>query len=432
MIKAKLGDCLKILPTLAENSIDSIVTDPPYGLKFMGKAWDFGVPGSLYWKEVLRVAKPGAHLLAFGGTRMFHRLMCAIEDAGWEIRDTIMWVYSSGFPKSHDVGKAIDKAGEPEFFDAIRTFLRKALVTSGKKLSDINTAFGFATNGSGMAGHWFANVSQQTLPTKAQWFKLKEILGFSEQMDGSFIACVTPHSRPVIGQHPNPAASIYGSKTPSSAALTAPATEAAKKWDGWGTALKPAWEPILLCRKPLEGTIAENIQKYGTGALNIGQSRIHVSSEDSTHAKKLHTKGGFGHAGAQVYTDSKGASAYAPTKGRWPANLVHDGSPEVTSKMPNNAARFFYCSKASKPDRNGGLPKDQPNQHPTVKPTELMRYLCKLITHPKGIILDPFMGSGSTGRAAILDGFSFVGIELEQESYQTAVARLKHALTQRK
>jgi site-specific DNA-methyltransferase (adenine-specific) len=307
------------------NSIDAIVTDPPYGLSFMGKNWDCGVPGKAFWQEALRVAKPGAHLLAFGGTRTFHRLTCAIEDAGWEIRDCIMWVYSSGFPKSHNL--------------------------------------------------------------KGQW-------------------------------------------------------------NGWGTALKPAWEPVIMARKPLKNTVAANVLKYSTGAINIDGCRV----------------------GALTF-------------GRWPANFTHDGSDEVMGLFPQaasstcgvrdpngtmgyhggasglpgvvsgyadtgSAARFFYCSKATQRDRDEGLDEFEEKQakrtlkgkdsrgrpiprnkniHPTVKPINLMRYLCRLVTPLSGVVLDPFMGSGSTGKAAILEGFKFVGIELEEEYLRIAEARIKHA-----
>jgi hypothetical protein len=369
-----IGDCLEVMSKFEANSIDAIVSDPPYGLAFMGKEWDHGVPGVDFWTEAHRVAKPGAHLLAFGGTRTYHRLAVAIEDAGWEIRDCVMWVYGGGFPKSLDVSKAIDKAAGAE-----------REVTSERYTGWTGT------------------------------------LGGKSALSG-------------LGDH----ADVRR--------VTAPATDAAKQWEGWGTALKPAWEPIIVARKPLEGTVAENVLKYGTGAINIESSKVGM---------------------------------------RWPANLIHDGSEEVVSLFPDSksnpfksasttgkrdstynqgefdysgkgyedsgsAARFFYCAKARTTDRNEGCenlpqklagamsgPESRPNKspthtmranhHPTVKPTNLMRYLVRLVTPDNGIVLDPFMGSGSTGKAAVLEGFKFVGIDLSDEYVRIAAARIAHA-----
>ena len=341
-----LGDCVDVLPLMGENSIDAVVCDPPYGLAFMGKAWDHGVPNADVWRAVLRVLKPGGHLLAFGGTRTYHRMACAIEDAGFEIRDQIGWVFGSGFPKS----KNLD------------------------------------------------------------------------------------------GEHA-----------------------------GWGTALKPAWEPVVLARKPLAGTVAANVQKHGTAALNIDGCRVAMSSEDAAYiAERIRgfnatrSIGGDGiYAGGGKAFDR--SAAYDASKGRWPANLIHDGSDEVMALFPGasgqldagSAARFFYCAKASKADREGGCDELTPihrpngnkwtdqdyrvargerppsaesgplrNHHPTVKPTDLMRYLCRLVTPPGGVVLDPFMGSGSTGRGALLEGFRFIGIEREADYFCIAQARI--------
>lgn len=381
-----VGDCLEVMRTLEAGSFDSIVTDPPYGLGFMGKGWDHAVPGEPYWREALRVAKPGAYLAAFGGTRTFHRMACAIEDAGWELRDTLMWVYGSGFPKSRNIG------------------------------------------------------------------------------------------------------------------------------GGWGTALKPAWEPIVLARKPLSGTVAANVERWGTGALNIDGCRVEGPKGECTRGAGGQN-GRYGPIGAQGFIADDG-------RGRWPANLVHDGSDEVLAEFPDapgqqgdltgnertrpaknaygdmgaprefkarrdgeasaarrytqqggtnfaplpgmrreatSAARFFYCAKASRADRNdgcdafaerptaasefrpnhttkaaeghSGLPygrwRPVKNNHPTVKPTDLMRWLCRLVTPTGGLVLDPFAGSGSTGRGAIAEGFRFVGIELDPDYARIAVARIR-------
>lgn len=387
------ADCRDVLRSLADNSIDSVVTDPPYalvsivkrfgkpgsapakgdvyaraGAGFMNKSWDTGEVAfsEEFWAEVLRVLKPGGHVVAFSGTRTYHRMAVAIEDAGFEIRDQLGWLYGSGFPKSHN-------------------------------------------------------------------------------------------------QH--------------------------DEWEGWGTALKPAWEPIALARKPLEGTVAANLSKWGVGALNVDGCRVDTGGERT---------GGSGNAkiGTAAYGDfaGNGGNETSPL-GRWPANIVHDGSDEVLAAFPHtksgvmkagtvraaqdvpgsvvygvyggdaakadtygdsgSAARFFYCAKASRKDRDEGLehlpkkeggmvsntsgqhitrrdpdwkPEPRANTHPTVKPTDLMRWLCRLVTPPGGTILDPFMGSGSTGKAALLEGFKFIGCEREDEYMPIAEARIVAAL----
>ena len=377
------GDCLDVLKELEDNSVDSIVTDPPYGLSFMGKRWDYDVPNVDIWKECLRVLKPGGHLLCFAGTRTQHRMAVRIEDAGFEIRDMIAWVYGSGFPKSLDVSKAIDKAAG----------------ALGTQAAGFNTAGG------------------------------KENYG---KQDKSF-------------------RSDYGYQF-------TPATPEAKQWEGWGTALKPALEPITVARKPLIGTVAENVLHYGTGAINVDGGRVDfISDEDRKESTQKNQHADFGTpplTGNNVYGDYSMIEPknYNPT-GRWPANFIHDGSEEVTDLL-GSAARFFYCPKASKRDRDegcegideksagecinrveGSAGMESPragagrtsgshNRHPTVKPTDLMRYLCRLVTPPKGIVLDPFMGSGSTGKGAILEGFDFIGIEREEEYCKIAERRI--------
>jgi len=343
--KLMLGDCLKRLPELDDNSVDSVVTDPPYGLSFMGKDWDHGVPGVHFWEEILRVCKPGGYLLAFGGTRTHHRLMVAIEDAGWEIRDVVMWVYGSGFPKSHNISKAIDKA---------------------------------------------AGVEREVVGSRNQRFGLTQATGWNQTS--------TPRNS-VISD-------------------TAPATPEAQQWDGWGTALKPAWEPIIVARKPLEGTVAQNVLEYGTGGMNIDRSRIPLNGDYKCGSNGRPSQTGLGDNYKPEVANQHS------NVGRWPANLIHDGSDEATAPL-GEAARFFYCAKASKSDRGEG------NNHPTVKPTALMRYLVRLVTQPNGIILDPFMGSGSTGKAAMLEGFRFIGIELDKNHKKIAKARIVDAKEKR-
>ncbi|CAI1502423.1 DNA adenine methyltransferase YhdJ [Serratia grimesii] len=363
-----VGRCEDVLRSMADSSVDAIVTDPPYGLSFMGHKWDYQVPTVDQWAECLRVLKPGGHLLAFGGSRTYHRLAVNIEDAGFEIRDQLMWIYGSGFPKSKNL----------------------------------------------------------------------------------------------TGEH-----------------------------QGKGTALKPAHEPIVMARKPLISTVEGNVVQFGTGALNIDLCRVPTEEALSggaggllSHVRDEKTPGGEEWKSDQL--------------GRWPANVLHDGSEEVITEFPQNAgarapvkgtepttngfsgpvkfggaidrvagcfhddqgsaARFFYCAKVSKSERDEGMDRFLPftasdmtggrkegsagindpragagrtagarNNHPTVKPVELMRYLCRLVTPAGGIVLDPFMGSGSTGKAALLEGFGFIGVELDPDHLTTAAARIAHS-----
>lgn len=375
------GDCLEVMRGLPDASIDAVVTDPPYGLSFMGKRWDYDVPAVDVWRECLRVLKPGGHLIAFGGSRTYHRLAVNVEDAGFEIRDQVMWVYGSGFPKSLDVSKAIDREAGAE----------------------------------------------------------REVVGRIRRDAGSKSAHQFESSRELEFD------------------ITSPTTDAAKQWDGWGTALKPAHEPAVLARKPFPGTVAQNVQAHGTGAVNVGACRVAVSSNDENKRdnpsvdmqawKNQGPSTGFG------YTQSQ----RKPTlqNGRWPSNLIHDGSPEVVALFPvtgaastrpptgrddrgvpgftmrradteqrghddngGTAARFFYTAKASPSERGPG------NNHPTVKPIALMRYLCRLVTPPGGVVLDPFAGSGTTGIAARLEGFRAVLCEREADYLPIITARL--------
>ncbi|EPF5558463.1 DNA-methyltransferase [Salmonella enterica subsp. enterica serovar Newport] len=360
-----VGRCEDVLKALPDNSVDAIVTDPPYGLSFMNHKWDYDVPTVEQWQECLRVLKPGGHLLAFGGSRTYHRLVVNAEDAGFEIRDQILWIYGSGFPKSHN-------------------------------------------------------------------------------LDGDF--------------------------------------------DGWGTALKPAHEPIVMARKPFKKTVSANMAEHGTGAINIDSCRITTDESLSGGAGVLlsHQRDG---------TDPVSGYEQAP-EGRWPANIIHDGSDVVVSAFPDakgqqgdlketgrarisqgrygdmappkahvarvesdkSAARFFYCAKVTKKERDEGLERfisisasemtggrkegsvgiNDPragagrtngakNNHPTVKPIALMSYLCRLITPPGGTVLDPWMGSGSTGRAAIEEGFSFIGIDMNPDYVTISSARIAHS-----
>jgi site-specific DNA-methyltransferase (adenine-specific) len=334
MIRA--GDCLHLLRELEDSSVSSIITDPPYGLAFMGKGW-------------LRVAKPGAMLLAFGGTRTYHRLTCSIEDAGFEIRDCLSWLYGSGFPKSLDISKAIDKAAGAE-----REVVGESARHVGKKTQRL------------------------------------------EGMHGTSTFAETPGMGSMV---------------------TAPATEAAQLWHGWGTALKPSYEPIVLAMKPLDGTFAANALEHGVAGLNVDGCR--VGSEGGT------TRGAGPRRPGTTF--DVGGSIVQLAAGRWPANLVLDDEAAALLDEQADASRFFYRAKATKHDRTMGGRVD--NSHPTVKPTELMRWLVRLVSPPAdGLVLDPFAGSGSTGVACALEGVPFLGFELDPENAETARQRIEAAL----
>jgi site-specific DNA-methyltransferase (adenine-specific) len=433
------GNNLHILPELADNSVDAIVCDPPYELGFMGKSWDSsGIAYSVeLWQECLRVLKPGGHLLAFGGTRTWHRLAVAIEDAGFEIRDNIAWLYGSGFPKSHNISKAIDKLHGAE---------REVVGINEVYLSKRKAEIEREQNGG------VSNLTQSNLDRGGDFYKSASSAGYNNTADGVYI--------------------------------TAPATDEAKAWDGWGTALKPAHEPIVVARKPVEGTVAANVLTYGTGALNIDATRIGTEVISVHNAPKGTFAGGDAERGSD--TDS-----YRQHEGRWPANIILDeftaelldeqtatlkgaktyvratdatgttninlprtaGTEQAAYGDTGGASRFFYVAKANKRDRNEGLDelpeqiltgRDEgqddrqvpfktrsnvvKNIHPTVKPTALMQYLIRLVTPEGGVVLDPFAGSGSTGKAAILEGKRFIGIELTADYLPIIEGRLQHAV----
>ncbi len=373
-------DCLEGMKLLDDNSIDNIVTDPPYELGFMGKKWDnTGIAYNVdVWKECLRVLKPGGHLLAFGGTRTYHRMTCAIEDAGFEIRDCIQWLYGSGFPKSHNISKAIDKrlGGTPK---QGRFLYKNGKTAGGKRIGQL----------AGGAKHY------ETIPD----------------------------------------------------------TEQARQWDGWGTALKPANEPIVLARKPLsEKTVAENVLKWGTGGINIDGCRIEYQSEKDFESAK---GGDSGSTKCNIFSANvKKQSEKITLLGRFPANVILDeeagklldeqsgittntrhmsykrsggefinGVPSQPEKgwfkeETGGASRFFYCAKASKKERGEG------NNHPTVKPVSLIKYLVTLVTPPDGVCLDPFMGSGTTAVACIKTNRKYIGFELLEEYCKIAEKRI--------
>lgn len=360
------NDCLLVLDELEENSVDAIVTDPPYELNFMGKGWDnAGVSfNKETWAKCLRVLKPGGYLLAFGGSRTYHRIACAIEDAGFEIRDCIMWLYGSGFPKSMNIGLAIDKKNGVE----------------------------------------------------------SPVVGKSKRHGGGIVGNGTSYELPPI---------IPDIK------------EAQNKWKGWGTALKPSYEPIVVARKPLDGSCVANVMKWGVGGLNIDECRV------GDEVVSIHNAPAGSFAGGK-YGRGSDTESYRSSVGRFPANTIFD------SQEGEEWRRYFYCAKASKKDRDEGLeefdedttddgrnkPIDNPylgegtmrhNIHPTVKPTTLMQYLVRLVTPKGGTVLDPFMGSGSTGKAVAYEnnernaGYKFIGIEKNAEYCKIAEARIKYA-----
>lgn len=406
------GSNLDVLPTLDDCSVDSIVCDPPYELGFMGKSWDSsGIAYSVeLWRECLRVLKPGGHLLAFGGTRTWHRLAVAVEDAGFEVRDSIAWLYGSGFPKSHNISKAIDKLQGAE---------REVVGINEVYLSKRKAEIEREQNGG------VSNLTQSNLDRGGDFYKSAASAGYNNTLAGSYI--------------------------------TAPASDEAKAWDGWGTALKPAHEPIVVARKPFVGTVAANVLKHGVGALNIDATRIEGSSTKRINtAQSSYMSGQIGEVQEQQDAYETGNDS-----GRWPANIILDeytaelldeqtatlkGATSMSERVDRTAfssgegelvkrdvygdsggaSRFFYVAKASKRDRNEG---QVANIHPTVKPTALMQYLIRLVTPEDGVVLDPFVGSGSTGKAAILERKKFIGIELTAEYLPIIEGRLKHAYT---
>jgi len=413
------GDCLEKLKDLSDNSVDAVVTDPPYGLSFMGKKWDYDVPSEAIWWECLRVLKPGGYLLAFAGTRTQHRMAVRIEDAGFEIRDMIAWVYGSGFPKSLNIGKSIDEL-------------------QGNERENL----GVSNNGSGASSIKLENHEKGDTG-----------IGY---MDGS-------------GKSFN-------------------ITKGDSEWEGWGTALKPALEPITVARKPLsEKTVALNVLKWGTGGIDIDGSRVETEDEISNHSRGTESaisKGKYGDSSQQETHQTEGQKL-----GRFPANFIHDGSDEVVAMFPNtksgatkkqiesyegnsvtgflrgesnpsnqhgdsgSASRFFYCAKASKSERNAGCedmietrhadrnvddgvggdnPRNRSNTskknfHPTVKPIALMEYLVKLVSKEGSVILDPFGGSGSTAVACKNTNRNYILIEREADYLPIINARIENA-----
>jgi DNA modification methylase len=452
-LRLRQGDCLHLLRRIATASIDAVVTDPPYELGFMGRAWDAsGIAYSVQlWAEILRVLKPGGHLLAFGATRTYHRMTCAIEDAGFEVRDCLQWIYGTGFPKSLDVSKAIDKMGGINTA-AFKVELADAVLSSGMTRGEIDAACGFTmrfdTPYEKDPGNWGSS-----LPSPEKWTVIARVLGMDA---GRWSALVNRVWRGRAGDALDDDLRAFGQNYERTE-KGEPVHTAARQWAGWGTALKPAHEPIVLARKPLAGTVAANVLAHGTGGINVDACRIaHASEADRASAtpqgKVIRNNFAPGEGRQGTETNRPDTSL-----GRWPANVLldeeaarmldeqsgtlqsgsrkagvrkgmgfhgadGDGGPAIVGST-GGASRFFYVAKASRRERTA----DAKNTHPTVKPIELMRHLVRLVTPPGGTVLDPFTGSGTTGVAAALEGLEFIGVEREREYVAIARARIRAA-----
>lgn len=470
------GDSIEVLRTLEPESVDAVVTDPPYGLGntspkhvaeclrawsagetwqpsgrgFMGREWDAWVPPPELWREVLRVLKPGGHALIFAGSRTQDLMSVSLRLAGFEVRDVIMWLYGSGFPKSLNVSKAIDKQrdDQSEVYE-VTSWIRATRDARGLTNRMINERFGVGD----MARHWTdvpPNGKQPSVPPLDQVPKLLDVLGvqWSEVPPRVQHLLVelnlrkgqpapTWFEREVIGEHKRDMGGIGAGASDArrmgvDRRITASATDEARKWEGWGTALKPAYEPVILARKPLSGTVARSVLEHGTGAINIDASRVGGRFPanlmmDEHAASQLDAQSGERRSGARkpgLYAQ-RDATTYGQYNGAELGEL---------KASRGGASRFFYSPKASKAEREAGLEgrdTKRANTHPTVKPIELMRYLVRMVTPPDGTVLDPFAGSGSTLCAAALEGFKHIGVEREEEYVTIARARVAHWTAER-
>ena len=481
MNKLLQGDCLEVMKDIPDNSIDSVVSDPPYGISFMGKKWDYDVPKVAVWQECLRVLKPGGYVLIACGTRTQHRMAVNIEDAGFEIRDLIFWHFGSGFPKSMDISKQLDK-------DACRKELTERL---GRKPTKEEFKVAWEKFRQVVVCSTCHGTGKIRNPNTKEWenYWLDEPCQVCNgagtimvsKRENKFSDCFTRQAGPSGNKRCEKCKKWLVSSNPCKCPRPQdqPVTEAAKHWEGYGTALKPACEIFTLARKPLsEPTVAANVLKWGTGGLNIDGCRVGTTGARNNG----NSKGTIGSNSIGVYGK---AIKKDYNKGRWPANVMHDGSQMVLDLFPDSktgamkkpykyknngfsmgapagntrqihesssgsAARFFYCPKASKSERNAGCEGleakqqdpsrkegnpggDNPrnrgvhavkNNHPTVKPIALMQYLITLITPTHGTVLDPFMGSGTTGIACKNLDRGFVGIEMDEHYYEIAKARI--------
>lgn len=499
------GDCLEVMAAMPSDSVDAVCCDPPYHLTsivdrfgkegaapaqhgtdgafarasrgFMGKEWDGGDIAFRVetWAHVLRILKPGGHLVAFSGTRTYHRMAVAIEDAGFEIRDQLAWVYGSGFPKSHNVAKAMQRRRVEDEAPtrAVCRAIRAAMDAKGLKSKDLVEHFDDCHPR--LIDHWAARDtdSQPSMPTVAQWEVLVEVLDCAE-LRGHEPAVHALNERKgeagdawkeavITGEHEDPAGvsrwrEKYTGNGSARDRTIREATADAAEWEGWGTALKPAWEPIVLARKPLIGTVVENVLEHGTGALHVAACRVGTEERTAAYSSlKAAHNSSFGKPEAREARRGLPLTQ-ATYEGRYPANIVHDGSPEVVAAFPavagaggaasgptlrgentsvargkfagladgvspafhadsGSAARFFYSAKADGDDRHG-------SNHPTVKPVDLMRWLVRLVCRKGGTVLDPFAGTGTTGEGAFWEGCNAILIEREPEYQADIVKRM--------
>ena len=508
------GDCLEELKKLEDNSIDAVVCDPPYGLSntkpqqvadvlkawvtgdtvsvpakrggFMGKGWDSFVPPPAVWEECMRVLKPGGHMAVFAGARTQDLMGLSIRLAGFEIRDTLGWVYGSGMPKSLDVSKAIDKRRDERHEEALK--VTRVIAERAKELGvsrrDINLKINDADNSGGSAQSWTttssAGAHKPRVPEWDQWVRLRELLNLNDPVLDAEVWRLngrkgTPgeawEKREVVGVREVPqghafAGSTYGGDSSNkSVNVTSSHSDAAKQWDGWGTALKPAIEPILLCRKPLVGTVANNVLAHGVGGLNIDACR--VGSEKRFNAPAVAKEGTFNcsfdsdYAGEEVTgrfpanvlldehaakemdkqsgvrSDRGGAGNAAKEKQDFPSSYSLKGVPKVAYNGSGGASRYFpvfkYQAKAPKKERPVIEREDGSKiQHATVKPLALMEWLVSLIVPPGGVVLDPFAGSGTTLQAALNKGFQPIGIEQDADYIKLIEKRLEATCTTHK
>lgn len=486
------GNNLEILPQIPDASVDAVVTDPPYGLAFMGKAWDKTLPDPQTWVEALRVLKPGGHALIFGAPRLYHRLAVAVEDAGFEIRDVLMWMFGSGFPKSLDVSKAIDGSDAAREQHARRLRFTEWVRSTGATSAQIGRA-----TGTDMGSHYTTAASQPAIMTEEHLQACIASGLFSsvpewvrEECRIRSVESANMAAREVLETRMSRASQVALSISEGEYDVTAPHSPEAAAWAGWGTALKPAYEPILLVRKPLIGTVAQNVLTHGTGGINVGACRVARDPEDVSGWSQTGSK--------ESENGSMSGKNYAPAPkedaaGRWPANVIMDeeagatldeqtgdrpvsgtarkggkhtqtpigysgggsGSSALLPADSGGASRFFYCPKASRSEREAGLEafsarvvdesredgsagRENPragagrkgggrrNHHPTVKPLSLMEWCVRLITPPGGLVLDMFAGSGSTPAACAKLGVSCIGIELDPEYVAIGNARIAH------
>ena len=439
------GDCIEEMQKLIDDGVqvDSVVTDPPYELGFMGKSWD--ASGIAFdkktWELAFQLLKPGGYLLAFSASRNYHRMAIAVEDAGFEIRDQIMWIYGSGFPKNLNIGKGIDKKPNADLNEFSKA-LKERRIELGYSLSEADKLI---TGGTTMYSFLEGRKNDDVYPPNREYWKnIKKHFGMNGWEK------IIENNLKVVGEKDG----SYGyqkngerwKNTTNETELT---SEIAKQYEGWGTALKPAHEPIVMARKPLEGTVVDNVLKHGTGGINIDGCRI--ETEENLNGGAYAKNGNRGSLEGDIRSGaSEGmfqsektiGEDFVQPIGRFPANVIHDG-------LDTEWARYFYVPKTSKSERNQGLVEfddkqyshdgrkksiENPyqrnksiskNNHPTVKPQELMKYLCRLVTPKGGTVLDPFMGSGSTGMAAKDEGFDFIGIEREKEYFEISEQRIK-------